>query len=490
MKRNQTRWFELKGAELFYFASKGDPEEKARGVVALRDVTTLEGADDDTLQWTLSGRRLAHPYTLHASTLPDKRAWVQALRTAIRATKEKRSCKDATFALPADTFLVRCCTWNVAESVPSNFSASQLGDWLTGCNLTPDTPSWVEVDLNKPRVICVCLQEVDMSVSGVATDAIENLNLKRERDNDKAEQWRAAFLSAVTPLGYVESGYGHEASVFLQVFTQKDVTIKDAEVFMWRGRVLKGLVEAGNKGSISFRCSIDGVYYGFVGSHLAAHPEGNAKRNRMYHDTLQETEFATAPRRILEHDYVFWCGDLNYRLTGDEYETGTRSDAVLSALRKDIPSAIAKHDQLCLSRAGDGESGAFQVFHEAGITFFPSYKLFQKEMKDAVCSEQYNIKTETHHIPSYTDRILYYTRGCRPDALLRLWRPPPLVAHKLPQHPDRARPLGRIPDTAPHLPKEMGAVGVVCLDYYDTMVHTDHRQVYGLYVVTNPTAKG
>ena len=78
-----------------------------------------------------------------------------------------------------------------------------------------------------------------MSVSGVATDAIENLNLKRERDNDKAEQWRAAFLCAVTHLGYVESGYGHEASVFLQVFTQKDVTIKDAEVFMWRGRVLR-----------------------------------------------------------------------------------------------------------------------------------------------------------------------------------------------------------------------------------------------------------
>ena len=89
-----------------------------------------------------------------------------------------------------------------------------------------------------------------MSVSGVATDAIENLNLKRERDNDKAEQWRAAFLSAVTPLGYVESGYGHEASVSRSL--QKDVTIKDTEVFMWCGRVLKGLVEAGKKKAQSF----------------------------------------------------------------------------------------------------------------------------------------------------------------------------------------------------------------------------------------------
>ena len=65
------------------------------------------------------------------------------------------------------------------------------------------------------------------------------LHLHASNLNDKAEQWRAAFLCAVTHLGYVESGYGHEASVFLQVFTQKDVTIKDAEVFMWRRPVLR-----------------------------------------------------------------------------------------------------------------------------------------------------------------------------------------------------------------------------------------------------------
>ena len=65
------------------------------------------------------------------------------------------------------------------------------------------------------------------------------LHLHASNLNDKAEQWRGAFLCAVTHLGYVESGYGHEASVFLQVFTQKDVTIKDAKVFMWRGRVLR-----------------------------------------------------------------------------------------------------------------------------------------------------------------------------------------------------------------------------------------------------------
>ena len=488
--RYQTRWFELRGRELHYFKNEGGD---AKGVVIMSDVSEVK-LGESSCDFTLLGQKLRHSYLLKAKSETDRGEWVAALKQAMSAAKQRRKVQDTKLQLPKDTFLVRCCSWNVAEAKPDKFDDTETVQWLLGRNITP-TAAWIERDLTKPSLVCVCLQEVDMSASGIAKDAaVEGLNLEKTKENVRAQAWKDYFERLLTREGYVEVSYGHEASVLVQVFARADVKAAidsggKTEISMWRGKVLKGLVEAGNKGCICVRVKVDGVAYCFVGSHLAAHPEGNAKRNFMYHTALADTFFEESPKTILEHDYVFWLGDLNYRMKGGYYEKGQQADCVMKALKSNITTAIQKHDQLSEARAAsttDEEKGAFQVFHEAGITFYPSYKLFTDMRPDTkLGKELYNIKTESHHIPSYTDRILYYARHYKPTAVMRMWRPPPMIVRKLADYPDRPRALelSSIIEKAPMLPQEMASVGIVPLDYNDTHVHTDHRQLFGLYAV-------
>jgi phosphatidylinositol-bisphosphatase len=95
----------------------------------------------------------------------------------------------------------------------------------------------------------------------------------------------------------------------------------------------------GNKGGVSARMMIFDTSFCFVCSHLAAHRENVAGRNSDYRNILEKTIFDRESRiltdweknkssqrpkygdnlidsknlNILEHNIIFWLGDLNYR---------------------------------------------------------------------------------------------------------------------------------------------------------------------------------
>ncbi|KAJ8929822.1 hypothetical protein NQ314_017420 [Rhamnusium bicolor] len=71
-------------------------------------------------------------------------------------------------------------------------------------------------------------------------------------------------------------------------------------------------------------------------------------------------------------DYVFWSGDLNFRLSTPRAKVLEWLSKTSFPLPPHLPHGYMHHDQLC-SVLADG--AAFKGFCEAKITFPPTYKV-------------------------------------------------------------------------------------------------------------------
>jgi hypothetical protein len=204
----------------------------------------------------------------------------------------------------------------------------------------------------------------------------------------------------------------------------------------------------GNKGAVAIRMSIGNNTFCFVNAHLTPHRDKWQKRNEDYHMimnqlifrwedspslthskskfdpssvyqqrqqlTLQETEsYVTKVElnigewiecSIMDHDYVFFLGDLNYRI---EMDTGT----ILGEIETRQWNRLLEYDQLILSKSV-GE--IFTKFEEPKITFPPTFKFYPN-------SSQYHVETSlphsiraSHPQNSETERVVSALRGRSP----------------------------------------------------------------------------
>ena len=74
--------------------------------------------------------------------------------------------------------------------------------------------------------------------------------------------------------------------------------------------------KAGNKGSIAVYVQLRAAKYCFICSHFAAHQDKVMERNSDYIEACRKIELTSryGPITIEDMDYVFWCGDFNYRI--------------------------------------------------------------------------------------------------------------------------------------------------------------------------------
>lgn len=100
---------------------------------------------------------------------------------------------------------------------------------------------------------------------------------------------------------------------------------------------------------------------------------------------------------MLSHDYVFWCGDFNYRINM------CRED-VLTSLRSNDMETLLSADQLKIEHAN---GNVFEGFQEADITFPPTYKY-------DLFSDDYDT-SEKARVPAWTDRVLWRRRQLTKD---------------------------------------------------------------------------
>ena len=75
----------------------------------------------------------------------------------------------------------------------------------------------------------------------------------------------------------------------------------------------------GNKGGVAVRFVLRNTSLCFVCSHFAAGQSQWAERNADYTEITRRICFPHG-RKVEQHDFVFWCGDFNYRIDLDRDE--------------------------------------------------------------------------------------------------------------------------------------------------------------------------
>lgn len=166
------------------------------------------------------------------------------------------------------------------------------------------------------------------------------------------------------------------------------------------------------KGAVAISFCLFGTSFLFVTSHLTAHQE---KVKERVQDIKRITHSLDLPRNlpikknkdvIQNFDSVFWCGDLNFRLSEPRDKLLEWIEKTKFPLPSHLPHGYMHTDQL-KSVLADG--AAFKGFKEANITFPPTYKYDPGTQQFDTSSKQ--------RAPAYTDRILYKYK--RPLSALR-----------------------------------------------------------------------
>ncbi|XP_012258964.2 inositol polyphosphate 5-phosphatase K [Athalia rosae] len=203
------------------------------------------------------------------------------------------------------------------------------------------------------------------------------------------DPWTKAFREILKDHAYVKVRTQRLQGLILNVFckTQHLTHLRFIEAQLTRTG-FGGMW--GNKGAVSVRLNIYGVSICFVNSHLTPHDHLLAERVADYNTILKEHTFTTPDTAsIFYHDYVFWIGDLNFRLNGEDL-TAEDIDILVKKNQLDL---LLDRDQLkVVMHSGE----AFSELVESNITFPPTYKY-------EFASQQFDFKRR----PSWTDRILY-----------------------------------------------------------------------------------
>lgn len=154
----------------------------------------------------------------------------------------------------------------------------------------------------------------------------------------------------------------------------------------------------GNKGGTSVRFRLYDKTVAMVNTHLSAHMDQVHIRDEEYWNIMSEQDFDDPmSEHLYDHDYVFWSGDLNYRI-----QLG--NEEVRSAIKEGKHLDLLGHDQLHQEKQA---GHAFIGFHEADITFPPTYK-FDPET-DIYDTSQKN------RVPAWCDRVLWRIKAERAE---------------------------------------------------------------------------
>ncbi|KAK7576500.1 hypothetical protein V9T40_012786 [Parthenolecanium corni] len=278
-----------------------------------------------------------------------------------------------------------------------------LSDWLLDTMLQSKKSlidaSGMEDDDLPVDVFAVGFQEiVDLNAGNIMAASSENANLWAEE--------LQKVLSRDHP--YVLLTYTQLVGVCLYIFVRTDLVphIRDLAI----DSVKTGLGGAtGNKGAVAIRFVLHASSLCFVCAHFAAGQSQVNERNADYAEITKKVAFPMG-RTLATHDYIFWCGDFNYRIDMDK-------DAMKELIRSNALDEVLQHDQLSNQRR---EGKVFEGFSEGDITFPPTYKY-------DLFSEDYDT-SEKCRAPAWTDRVLWRRRKLFPDEdLSEDWDPGKLV---------------------------------------------------------------
>ncbi|XP_047509184.1 synaptojanin-1 [Pieris napi] len=255
-----------------------------------------------------------------------------------------------------------------------------LADWLL------DSP-------NSSLVNTVNLKDHPSDIFAIGFEEIVDLNASNimAASSDNAKAWSEELEKVLCrDASYTLLSSHQLVGVCLFVFVRKDLVPHIRDVAL--DSVKTGLGGAtGNKGAVAIRLVIYGTSICFVCAHFAAGQSQVSERNADYTEITRKVAFPMG-RSLYSHDFVFWCGDFNYRIDLDKEETR------LLASQNNI-QRLLEQDQLLRQKS---QGLVFKNCFEGDITFLPTYKydLFSDDFDTS----------EKCRAPAWTDRVLWRSK--------------------------------------------------------------------------------
>jgi inositol polyphosphate 5-phosphatase INPP5B/F len=237
---------------------------------------------------------------------------------------------------------------------------------------------WLATSEDAPDIYAIGLQEIDMSAETI---------FRGETRPDY--NWIAKIMEGLHPGDtYEELTTVRLVGMMLTVAVKKSLRSSISKIST--NVVGTGTLKFGNKGGVGVSFQINETLMCFVNSHLAAHVQEFERRNEDHDEIIRRMTFNDGfrSRTILEHNQVFWLGDLNYRLT----KTDDEQIRSFCAYEK-----VFYLDQLYVQKVQDKR--VFRDFQEGKITFRPTYK-YDPGTDDWDSSEK-------NRAPAWCDRILW-----------------------------------------------------------------------------------
>ncbi|BFU21248.1 inositol polyphosphate 5-phosphatase, putative [Entamoeba histolytica HM-1:IMSS-B] len=259
---------------------------------------------------------------------------------------------------------VSCHTYNIDQNI---FEPNYLEPWLI-------------VDFDSDIVVA-SVQELDMSATGIVAG---------RGITEKGTIWKNNLFETLKKKGnYHFVKMEQLCGIVIFMFAKPEIVplMKNIET-SWHAVGKMGLA---NKGGVAIRFDMNETRFCFVNSHLAAHQQFLDKRNGHWKMIWEELKFKKC--KIVDHDYIIWMGDLNYRI---EMEDSVVRDLMYKG---ELDTLYAK-DQLNTSKA---KGIVFYGFKEAPIHFIPTFKI--------ICGKDEYIDDR---IPAWCDRVLCRTQNAYP----------------------------------------------------------------------------
>ncbi|XP_041807630.1 synaptojanin-1 isoform X2 [Chelmon rostratus] len=281
---------------------------------------------------------------------------------------------------------IRVCvgTWNVNGGKQFRsiaFRNQTLNDWLLDAPKKAGHPEFQDSKANPIDIFAIGFEEmVELNAGNIVSASTTNQKLwAAELQKNISRDHKYVLLASEQLVG---------VCLFVFIRPQHAPFIRDVAV----DTVKTGMGGAtGNKGGVAIRLLFHTTSICFVCSHFAAGQSQVKERNDDYSEITRRLTFPMG-RLLYSHDYVFWCGDFNYRIS-------LPNEEVKELIKQQNWDALTAGDQL-LDQKNAGL--VFRGFIEGKLDFAPTYKY-------DLFSEDYDT-SEKCRTPAWTDRILWKRR--------------------------------------------------------------------------------
>uniref|UniRef100_A0A8C9P2S5 Synaptojanin-2 n=1 Tax=Spermophilus dauricus TaxID=99837 RepID=A0A8C9P2S5_SPEDA len=358
-------------------AKVGKLKDGARSVSRTIQSNFFDGVKQEAIKLLLVGDVYNEESTDKGRMLLDNTALLVTPRI-LRAMTERQS-EFTNFK----RIQVAVGTWNVngGKQFRSNLlGTAELTDWLLDVPQLSGAAD-IQDDSSPTDVYAVGFEEmVELSAGNIVNASTTNRKMWGEQlQKAISRSHRYILLTSAQLVG-----------VCLYIFVRpyhvpfiRDVAIDTVKTGMGG--------KAGNKGAVGIRFQFHSTSFCFICSHLTAGQSQVKERNEDYREITHKLSFP-AGRNIFSHDYVFWCGDFNYRIDLSYEE-------VFYFVKRQDWKKLLEFDQLHLQKSS---GKIFKDFHEGAINFGPTYKY-------DVGSAAYDTSDKCR-TPAWTDRVLWWRK--------------------------------------------------------------------------------